>query len=96
MCSRAISQVCSEYHAAVQDLPEPYDDVLKRLLALLMDFPNAPFTVQRLCELLVDPHRIYASSTRKLTSALEKLLTVSSRDLARSRAISRDLPLIAR
>ena len=32
----------------------------------------------RLCELLIDPHRIYASSTRKLMSALEKLLTVSS------------------
>ena len=73
-----LETVCAEYYAAVQDLPEPYEELLKRLLALLIDFPNAPFTVQRLCELLLDPHRIYATSTRKVTSALEKLLTVSS------------------
>ena len=73
-----LEAVCAEYHGAVQDLPEAYDAVLKRLLALLEDFPNAPFTVQRLCELLLDPHRIYATSTRKVTSAFEKLLTVSS------------------
>jgi len=73
-----IEAVCAEYYASVQDLPEPYEEILKRLLALLADFPNAPFTVQRLCELLLDPHRIYATSTRKVSSALEKLLTVSS------------------
>jgi len=73
-----LEQVCAEYHEAKQDLPEPYDEMLKRLQALLAEFPNAPFTVQRLCELLLDPHRIYATSTRKVSSALEKLLTVSS------------------
>ena len=73
-----LQAVCAEYHSAVQDLPEPYDAVLERLLSLLDDFPNAPFTVQRLCELLLDPHRIYTTSTRKVCSALEKLLTVSS------------------
>ena len=73
-----LEAVCAEYYAAKKDLNEPYDEMLKRLLALLNEFPNAPFTVQRLCELLLDPHRIYATSTRKVTSALEKLLTVSS------------------
>jgi len=73
-----VEQVCAEYYAAVKDLSEPYDEMLKRMLSLLAEFPNAPFTVQRLCELLLDPHRIYATSTRKVTSALEKLLTVSS------------------
>lgn len=34
--------------------------------------------VQRLCELLLDPHRVYTTSTRKLMNAAEKLLTVSS------------------
>ena len=78
--SAKLEAVCAEYHAAKQptDLPEPYEEVLERLLTLLADFPNAPFTVQRLCELLIDPHRIYATSMRKVTSALEKLLTVSS------------------
>lgn len=61
-----LEQVCAEYHEAKQDLPEPYDEMLKRLQALLAEFPNAPFTVQRLCELLLDPHRIYATSTRKV------------------------------
>ena len=32
----------------------------------------------RVSQLLLDPHRIYATSTRKVTSAVEKLLTVSS------------------
>ena len=73
-----LEAVCSEYYSSVQDLSEPYEELLKRLLSLLKEFPNAPFTVQRLCELLLDPHRIYATSTRKVTSALEKLLTVSS------------------
>jgi len=78
-----INEVCAEYHAATQDLEahgESYAETLKRLHALLQEFPNPPFTLQRLVELLVDPHRIYRTSTRKLMHALEKLLTVSSTD----------------
>lgn len=73
-----VEQVCAEYYSAQKDLNEPYEDVLQRLLSLLQEFPHAPFTVQRLCELLLDPHRIYTTSTRKMSSAVEKLLTVSS------------------
>jgi len=76
-----MQQVCAEYYEVTKDLEatgETYEVVLKRLLTLLAEFPNPPFTTQRLCELLLDPHRIYASSTRKLMNALEKLLTVSS------------------
>ena len=74
-------QVCAEYHAVTQDLEthgENYAETLKRLHALLHEFPNPPSTTQRLVELLLDPHRIYRVSTRKLMHALEKLLTVSS------------------
>ena len=73
-----LKEVCNEYYGKVQDLGEPYDSILQRLLALLDEFPNAPFTVQRLCELLLDPRRVYANSTRKCMNAIEKLLTVSS------------------
>ncbi|KAL1510639.1 hypothetical protein AB1Y20_006938 [Prymnesium parvum] len=81
LVSAKISEVCAEYYAANKDIDrsgETYAEVLQRLLALLHEFPNAPFTIQRLCELLIDPHRVYATSTRKVMSALEKLLTVSS------------------
>ena len=78
MVGAKVEQVCAEYYSSNKDLTEPYEELLKRVLSLLQEFPNAPFTVQRLCELLLDPHRIYATSTRKVTSALEKLLTVSS------------------
>ena len=74
----SLKQVCAEYYSAQKDLNEPYEDLLQRLLSLLQEFPHAPFTVQRLCELLLDPHRIYTTSTRKMSSAVEKLLTVSS------------------
>lgn len=57
---------------------EGFDAVLARLLALLDEFSEAPFTAQRLCELLLHPRKIYSTSTRKLMNALEKLLTVSS------------------
>ena len=65
-------------HPCAQPGGENYADVLKRQLALLDEFPNAPFTLQRLCELLIAPRAMYATSTRKLMNAVEKLLTVSS------------------
>ena len=55
MVAAKMESVCAEYYTVVQDLLEPYDEVLNRLLALLADFPNAPFTVQRLCEVRAMP-----------------------------------------
>ena len=42
-----LEQVTAEYYANQADLNEPYDEMLKRCLALLQEFPNPPFTVQR-------------------------------------------------
>ena len=81
LISAKIEAVCSDYYSNNKDIDatgESYPEVLQRLKALLSEFPNAPFTIQRLCELLLDPHRVYFTSTRKVMSALEKLLTVSS------------------
>ena len=78
-----IEQASREYYETNKDIDESkngdtFDGVLKRTLSLLDAFPNAPFTLQRLCELLVDPRKPYCTSTRKLMSAIEKLLSVSS------------------
>ena len=78
-----VEQACREYYETSQDIDESkngdtFDAVLKRTLSLLDAFPNAPFTLQRLCELLLDPRKPYRTSTRKLMSAIEKLLSVSS------------------
>ena len=64
-----MTEVCEEYYAANKDIDsagEPYSSVLQRLQSLLHEFPSAPFTIQRLCELLLDPHRVYFTSTRKV------------------------------
>ena len=78
-----VEQACREYYETSQDIDESkngdtFDAVLKRTLSLLDAFPNAPFTLQRLCELLLDPRKPYRTSTRKPMSAIEKLLSVSS------------------
>ena len=78
-----VEQACREYYETSQDIDESkngdtFHAVLKRTLSLLDAFPNAPFTLQRLCELLLDPRKPYRTSTRKLMSAIEKLLSVSS------------------
>eukprot|EP00966_Prymnesium_polylepis_P094474 2186748-Prymnesium_polylepis.1 len=64
-----ITEVCEEYYASNKDIDaagESYSTVLQRLHALLDEFSSAPFTIQRLCELLLDPHRVYFTSTRKV------------------------------
>jgi hypothetical protein len=48
-----------------------------RVALALQHFDQPPFTVQRLCELLADPCRHYASR-QKLQAAVEKLCAVSS------------------
>ena len=75
-----LDQVARHYHLqAAQEptQPEPLEDIIHRLQLLLNEFSEAPFTAQRLCEILVHPTQTY-TTPRKLFNALEKLLTVSS------------------
>lgn len=61
---------------------EPFNyDVMKcNLLELLESFANAPFTVQRICELLVSPWKEY-NRVDKFMRAIEKnILVVSTRE----------------
>eukprot|EP01121_Diplochlamys_sp_Union-15-3_P010990 TRINITY_DN3152_c0_g1_i1.p1 TRINITY_DN3152_c0_g1~~TRINITY_DN3152_c0_g1_i1.p1 ORF type:complete len:241 (-),score=53.69 TRINITY_DN3152_c0_g1_i1:104-826(-) len=59
---------------------EEKKEVLKKFLN---GFTNPPFTIQRLCELLLNPS-IY-SNTRNYVHALEKVLTVTSTQPTRSK-----------
>ena len=68
-------------HLEASDAPPADDsgvpDACARIADALRLFAQPPFTIQRLCELLADPCRHYASR-QKLQAAIEKLCTVSS------------------
>lgn len=90
LCFR-LAQVMQEYHASnmhvddsATDLVhgERFTDVLDRLLQGLDSFTEgAPFTCQRLCELLLNPKDTYVNLD-KLSLAFEKLLLVTSTEPA--------------
>mmetsp|Transcript_11453 Transcript_11453/g.31936 ORF Transcript_11453/g.31936 Transcript_11453/m.31936 type:complete len:258 (-) Transcript_11453:874-1647(-) len=54
-----------------------YQETCSRLYELLESFEGPPFTIQRICELLVRPHQ-HHKTKRKLLFALDKLLSVTS------------------
>jgi len=49
----------------------------QRFLVALESFDEAPFTVQRLCELILSPEKVY-STYFKYISALEKMVNITS------------------
>eukprot|EP00735_Rhodelphis_limneticus_P004864 TRINITY_DN16517_c0_g1::TRINITY_DN16517_c0_g1_i1::g.1871::m.1871 TRINITY_DN16517_c0_g1::TRINITY_DN16517_c0_g1_i1::g.1871 ORF type:complete len:154 (-),score=24.09,sp/Q6DCQ0/P4R2B_XENLA/31.88/1e-15,PPP4R2/PF09184.6/1.9e-26 TRINITY_DN16517_c0_g1_i1:710-1171(-) len=59
------------------DAPSTLQEHIEQLIELLDDFSGAPFTIQRLCELLLNPGRHYRTS-QKLLTAFDKLLTVTT------------------
>eukprot|EP00761_Pharyngomonas_kirbyi_P013930 gb/GECH01013960.1/.p1 GENE.gb/GECH01013960.1/~~gb/GECH01013960.1/.p1 ORF type:complete len:251 (+),score=101.79 gb/GECH01013960.1/:1-753(+) len=62
-----------------REFPEDdsFESARSRILSTLNLFPEAPFTLQRICELLNDPQRHY-KHLRKVMDNLEKLINVSS------------------
>ena len=78
--SQSFDSRCSDLLALLRKLGNPYHalkGLVKKshiLIHLFIDF--APFTTQRLCELLV-AHGAQYSATHKLMNALEKLLYVT-------------------
>ncbi|KAI4295309.1 hypothetical protein L6164_035369 [Bauhinia variegata] len=80
-----LKQVMSSYPEATMtseqqhaSLGEPYSEVVKRLNEELLCFVEGPpFTLQRLCEILLDAQRIYPKLS-KLALAIEKNLLVTS------------------
>ncbi|EKX41661.1 hypothetical protein GUITHDRAFT_141902 [Guillardia theta CCMP2712] len=54
-----------------------YQESCNRLYSILAQFHGPPFTVQRLCELLLSPHRHHKTKL-KLLAAVDKLLSVTT------------------
>jgi hypothetical protein len=69
-----LEQILDEWQAK-SPLPD-FEQQKKKLLDALSGFSGVPFTVQRMCELLVRP-TLY-SSTKKFIFAYDKLLSVST------------------
>mmetsp|Transcript_12365 Transcript_12365/g.14193 ORF Transcript_12365/g.14193 Transcript_12365/m.14193 type:complete len:194 (+) Transcript_12365:260-841(+) len=83
LVSRAMVDSINQFRSShVNSDPEPkpgvsFDDQKARLVSSLNAFDGAPFTLQRLCELILSPADHY-NSTKKLLFGLEKLLSVST------------------
>uniref|UniRef100_UPI00358EA551 serine/threonine-protein phosphatase 4 regulatory subunit 2 isoform X2 n=1 Tax=Myxine glutinosa TaxID=7769 RepID=UPI00358EA551 len=56
----------------------PYDEMKERLLKIVDGFTSAPFTIQRLCELLTDPKKHYKRTDKFLRGIEKNVLVVSS------------------
>ena len=67
----------SEKYGYVGPPTETFERRLKELVQLLVRFDEAPFTIQRLAELLLEHNGQYVS-TYKLMNGFEKILSVSS------------------
>ncbi|XP_041348281.1 serine/threonine-protein phosphatase 4 regulatory subunit 2-A-like [Gigantopelta aegis] len=57
-----------------------YDDMRSRILSSLDAFHGAPFTIQRLCELITNPKRHYNRSDKFLRGIEKNVLVVSTVD----------------
>ncbi|KAK3579394.1 hypothetical protein CHS0354_029701 [Potamilus streckersoni] len=58
----------------------PFEDMRKRILDALEKFHGAPFTVQRICELITDPRRHYKRSDKFLRGIEKNVMVVSTVD----------------
>lgn len=81
--------VITEFHetSPTTDLPpcpnvDPfnYESMKNSLLERLDSFPSAPFTVQRLCELLTTPRKEYSRADKFMRAVEKNILVVSTRE----------------
>lgn len=92
---RKVELVIDVFHelSPTHDLPtlpnvEPFkfEEMKEQILEAINNFDSAPFTIQRLCELVVDPWREY-KRTDKFMRAVEKNVRVVSTIQPRSHAL---------
>jgi len=60
--------------------PFNYESMKNSLLERLDSFPSAPFTVQRLCELLTTPRKEYSRADKFMRAVEKNILVVSTRE----------------
>ena len=74
----AASQEAAPFESSISPRRETFESEQAKLLSALEYFRGAPFTLQRLAEVLLAPRRAYYRDTRTLLAGCEKLLSVSS------------------
>lgn len=57
-----------------------FDEMQSRLVSCVNKFNSAPFTIQRLCELLVDPNKHYKTMEKFMRAIEKNLLVISTVD----------------
>lgn len=81
-----LEKVMDDFHAATPEQRGPhnpnveyvpFEEMKKRILKIVDGYNGIPFTIQRLCELLMDPKRNY-TGTDKFLRGLEKNIMVVS------------------
>jgi len=60
---------------------ETYETRFKRVQTLLNNFPRAPFTLQRICELLVQPKRFYKNANKYFLAFSKLVCGISGREI---------------
>lgn len=60
-----------------------FEVMRQRLLDCLDSFTSAPFTIQRLCELMVEPRKNYSNSEKFMRGVEKNVLVVSTVDISR-------------
>ncbi|KRW99080.1 hypothetical protein PPERSA_07333 [Pseudocohnilembus persalinus] len=70
-------EMCQTYPDVSYSNGESFEDELEVILQFLISFETTPpFTLQRICELILDPKKHYQSA-KKILFAIEKLVNVS-------------------
>eukprot|EP00123_Amoebidium_parasiticum_P009550 comp19544_c0_seq1/m.22908 comp19544_c0_seq1/g.22908 ORF comp19544_c0_seq1/g.22908 comp19544_c0_seq1/m.22908 type:complete len:181 (-) comp19544_c0_seq1:89-631(-) len=72
-----LDQVVAQFCQQTGEVSEAVGVIQQQIATDLQSLPGAPFTLQRLCELLVDPGRHYANIGKYLRG-VEKLVRVTS------------------
>uniref|UniRef100_A0A1E1XUY1 Putative serine/threonine protein phosphatase 4 regulatory subunit n=1 Tax=Amblyomma sculptum TaxID=1581419 RepID=A0A1E1XUY1_AMBSC len=84
---RKLELVMNEFHkiSPTDDLPAlpnvevfKYEDMKEKVLEAVNSFNSAPFTIQRLCELVVDPRKHYKRTDKFMRGVEKNVLVVST------------------